>query len=148
MVSKFKQYKWWLVCVGVVIGLIVGRVAMHRLQPTTPAYEAMKRTVLLSDRVDKLTDSEKTAFYTLARRAAKVATRDEPTADWARFKDTRLYVEKTSKQHEYLLNYTVEAQSPFRVQVTYQLKLTLSEPTLMAGKVPFKLRAFRLLQLD
>jgi len=71
-----------------------------------PSYNSTKKEVLLSSKVDKLSDQQEEAFYDYARGAIE----GKLNINMENLDDASLYVEKTNKKHVYYVEYTCKGE--------------------------------------
>lgn len=110
---------------------------------SAPAYESSKAQVLLSNKVDKLNDDQESAFYTLAQRACKLATKGDGS-NWDNFEPVSLYVEKTKAKHAYQIAYMISPKNNQAIQIEYDLTLILDDNKLDDGQGAFHYKDFNL----
>lgn len=108
-----------------------------------PAYESTKAQVLLSNKVDKLNDDQEAAFYTLAKRACKLATKGDGS-NWDDFKPVSLYVEKTKAKHAYQIAYVISPKNNDAMHIEYDLTLIPDDRDLADGQGAFHYKNFHL----
>lgn len=119
---------------------------MNRSEDEAPYFESKTTNVILSSKVNRLTDAQEKSFYKLARRAVKLATREEDNdpADWKNIKDYSLYIEKSKEKHQYQFIYTVKTTKPIQVKVQYTIMIRLESKYLDGGKAQIKIMKFHL----
>lgn len=83
-----------------------------------PYYEVEEEKVLLSDKVDELSDTQKEVFY----RYIYATIKNELDIDLNKYSDDSLYLEKTAINHEYYVEYTCHPNDKI---TTYKTTLIL-----------------------
>ncbi len=105
------------VVVAGIIGIIVSDNS-HKI----PFYNSSTNHIILSDKINKLSDNQqKEEMFTLARNALKNETDKNQSIDWSNFDDDSLYVEKLKRPHVYLLGYTIQSRKPLILNIRYNL---------------------------
>lgn len=131
--------KWQKITIAVV-SLLVVIFAGYKIHDywiwRTPYTNQTEAKELLSNKVDKLSDEQETAFYDIARGAIQTMNKD---IKFTNLEDSSLYVEKAKGKNMYYLDYVVKG--PFKLKFDTTMTLKIKEKTLK-GNTHFKIMKY------
>ena len=130
--NKAKPFytKWWIYVILVAILVLGGfgiKSYVNYRHWSAPYYNQTGSHVLLSDKVDKLNDDQKEAFYGIAKSA--IQSKDSKIS-FDNLKDKGLYVEKMNKKKTYHIEYVCQSDLILKMNFRTSMNITLNKNSL------------------
>lgn len=132
--------KWQKILIATVLVIGVGGFAGYKIHDywiwRTPYLNQTESRELLSNKIDKLSDEQETAFYDLARSAMQV---EDKNLKFTNLDDVSLYVKKAKGKNMYYIDYVVKG--PFKLKFDTTMTLRIKAKTLK-GDTPFTIMKY------
>lgn len=132
--------KLWQKITITVVGLMLVVLAGYKVHDywiwRTPYQNQTESKELLSNKVNKLSEEQESAFYDIARGAIQTMDKD---IKFTNLEDYSLYVEKTKGKNMYYLDYVVKGPFKLKFDTTMTLRI---KAKMLKGNTHFRIMKY------